>query len=166
MPSAPDLEIIVDKQARTLRLMRAGRLENRFGIALGRNAGADKCIEGDCATPLGEFFVCARNPRSRFYRSLCISYPNAEHAGRGLRDGLITAQEHALIIDALRERRMPPQKTRLGGEIYIHGENPDDGTGAPRARRDWTHGCIALDNGAMQTLYAAVALGTPVSIRP
>jgi murein L,D-transpeptidase YafK len=164
MQRAANLNLIVDKGVRTLRLMRAGRLERCYPISLGRNAGADKCVEGDCATPLGEFFICARNPHSRFLLSLCISYPNAEHAARGLRDGLITAQEYTLIIEALREQRMPPQKTRLGGEIYIHGENPDASSCAQQ-RQDWTHGCIALDNSAMQELYAEASIGTPVWIR-
>ncbi|MFI4890613.1 MAG: murein L,D-transpeptidase family protein [Steroidobacterales bacterium] len=166
MNPAQDPEIIVDKAARTLSLVRAGRLERRYPIALGRNAGADKCVEGDCATPLGDFFICAKNPHSRFFLSLCLSYPNAGHAGRGLRDGLITPHEYALIMDALRDGRMPPQKTRLGGEIYIHGEDPGAAAAAPQVRRDWTHGCIALDNGSMQELYATVPIGTAVSIRP
>lgn len=37
----------------------------------------------------------------------------------------------------------------------IHG----GGTG-----RDWTWGCIALDNQNMQVLYSSLALGTPVLI--
>ena len=125
-------------------------------MAIGRNAGADKTAEGDCATPLGDFTVCVRNPRSRFFLSLCLSYPNAEHAARGLRDGLIDAAQYAQILAALRAGTLPPQKTRLGGEIYIHGENPDG--------RDWTHGCIALGNRAMLEIYDRVRLGTPVHI--
>ena len=63
-----------------------------------------------------------------------------------------------LELDALDQGRMPPQHTRLGGAIYIHGELP--------AGRDWTHGCIALDNPSMQELFDIAAIGTPVSIRP
>jgi murein L,D-transpeptidase YafK len=127
-------------------------------VALGRNAFEDKIQEGDLATPLGDFFICARNSRSRYFRSLCLSYPNREHASRGLQSGLISAREYWLILDALDQGRMPPQHTRLGGAIYIHGELP--------AGRDWTHGCIALDNPSMQELFDIAAIGTPVSIRP
>jgi murein L,D-transpeptidase YafK len=158
MPSV--LKIVVAKQARTLRLLREDHIERNYPIALGRNSAADKSVEGDHATPLGEFYICAKNPRSRYFLSLCISYPNAEDAERGLAAGLIAAAEYAQILDALRARRMPPQHTRLGGEIYIHGRGGKRGI----AEGDWTRGCIALDDADMQHLYDCVALGTPVSI--
>jgi murein L,D-transpeptidase YafK len=125
-------------------------------VAIGRNAQADKAVEGDCATPLGEFTVCARNPRSRFFLSLCLAYPNEAHAARGLRDGLIDAAVHARIVAALRAGTLPPQKTRLGGEIYIHGAQPSG--------RNWTQGCIALGDSAMLEVYDRARLGTRVLI--
>lgn len=149
-------EILIEKAARRLRLRVPGEPERWYPVVLGRNAGADKAVEGDLATPLGEFTVCARNPRSRFFLSLCLSYPNAAHATRGLASGLIDAVEYGLILAALDTGRVPPQKTRLGGEIYIHGEDPQS--------RDWTHGCIALRNGAMLEVYDRVAHGTRVLI--
>jgi murein L,D-transpeptidase YafK len=149
-------EIFIDRTARLLRLVAAGEPERRYPVAIGRNADADKAVEGDCATPLGEFTICARNPRSRFFLSLCLSYPNEAHAARGLRDGLIDAAVHAAILAALRAGTLPPQKTRLGGEIYIHGADPGG--------RDWTHGCVALANSAMLEVYDRVRLGTWVLI--
>ena len=162
-----DARITIHKRSRTLLLHVGERLERTYPVALGRNCAADKAVEGDEATPLGEFFVCAKNPRSRFFLSLCISYPNAAHADRGLRCGLIDAREHAQIIDALSARRTPPQHTRLGGEIYIHGEVPGaaaPGAAAPGA--DTTRGCIALANPQMRRLYDLAPLGTPVVIEP
>jgi murein L,D-transpeptidase YafK len=153
--------IVVAKQARTLTLLSEDRIERNYPIALGRNSAADKAVEGDHATPLGEFYICAKNPRSKYFLSLCISYPNAEDAERGLAAGLIAAEEYAEILEAIRARRMPPQHTRLGGEIYIHGR------GAAKrgiGEVDGTRGCIALDDADMQHLYGRVALGTPVSI--
>jgi murein L,D-transpeptidase YafK len=153
--------IVVAKQARTLSLLRENRVERHYPIALGRNSAADKSVEGDHATPLGEFYICAKNPRSKYFLSLCISYPNAEDAQRGLAAGLIGAKEYADILEAIRARRMPPQHTRLGGEIYIHGR----GTAKPGIGEiDGTRGCIALDDADMQHLYDRVSLGTPVSI--
>jgi hypothetical protein len=43
--------ILVAKRARTLDLILDGHLERRYSIALGRNAAADKSVEGDHATP-------------------------------------------------------------------------------------------------------------------
>jgi len=155
------LHIVVRKQARTLLLYLEDRLERTYPVALGRNWAADKAVEGDEATPVGEFYICAKNPRSRYFRSLCISYPNAEDAERGLAAGLITPQEHAQIHAAIRQRTMPPQRTRLGGEIYIHGQGPAQRNDNSK---DWTRGCIALENTAMQELYELISLGTPIRI--
>ena len=160
MKASEEFAILVQKRARALLLYAGGRLQRTYSVVLGRNWAADKSVEGDEATPLGEFYVCAKNPRSKYFLSLCISYPNAEDADRGLATGLISAAEHAQIHEALRMRRMPPQYTRLGGEIYIHGANPLPGL----ALKDWTRGCIALENPAMQELYGLVSVGSPVVI--
>ncbi len=156
-----DARITVHKGSRTLLLHVGERLERTYPVALGRNCAADKAVEGDEATPVGEFYICAKNPRSKFFLSLCISYPNAEDAQRGLAAGLISAGEHANILAAIRALRMPPQRTGLGGEIYIHGQD----AAQPHGRsKDWTRGCIALDNNSMQELYDRVGIGTPVLI--
>jgi murein L,D-transpeptidase YafK len=157
--------ITVVKHSRQLNLLSGRELICTYPIALGRNSGADKSVEGDEATPLGEFYICAKNPRSRYFLSLCISYPNAEDAARGLAAGLISTAEHAQILDAMKARRMPPQNTRLGGEIYIHGlglGHSDSNSGEPQG----TRGCIALNNVDMQDLYDRVAIGTSVAIVP
>ena len=155
--------ITVAKRSRQLSLLSGPELVRTYPIALGRNSEADKSLEGDEATPLGEFYICAKNPRSRYFLSLCISYPNAEDAERGLAAALISVGEHAQILDAVNARRMPPQKTRLGGEIYIHGHGHSHGNGGePRG----TRGCIALNDADMQDLYDRVSIGTPVIIVP
>jgi len=153
--------ITVVKRSRQLNLLSGRELIRTYPIALGRNSEADKSVEGDEATPLGEFYICAKNPRSRYFLSLCISYPNAEDAARGLAAGLISTAEHAQILDAMNARRMPPQNTRLGGEIYIHGHGDSD-SGEPQG----TRGCIALNDADMQDLYDRVSIGTPVIIIP
>jgi murein L,D-transpeptidase YafK len=163
MSGADGWRIVVRKRARTLLLECDGRPGRTFRVQIGRNVEADKAVEGDEATPLGEFYVCAKNPRSRYFLSLCLSYPNLEHAARGLAAGLISPAEHAAIADAIRRQVMPPQHTRLGGEIYLHGH----GARAPaQPAKDWTRGCIALEDADMQELYERASLGTPVLITP
>jgi murein L,D-transpeptidase YafK len=157
VPAEP--RIVVAKEARQLQLWLGTQLQRTYPITLGRNGAADKSVEGDEATPLGEFYICAKNPRSKFFLSLCLSYPNAEDAERGLAAGLIGAEEHRQILDAIRLGRMPPQHTPLGGEIYIHGSSN-------RSDPNGTRGCIALDNAAMQELYGQVEIGTAVIIGP
>jgi len=148
--------IRIEKTRRRLLLTSDEGARHEYPVTLGRNP-ADKATEGDHATPLGEFYICAKNPRSKFFLSLCLSYPNAEDAARGLGNGLISAAQHDDIVAALGAGKVPPQHTALGGEIYIHGDGQ---------RSDSTRGCIALENAAMKTVYDAVEVGTPVEIVP
>jgi murein L,D-transpeptidase YafK len=117
----------------------------------------DKVRQGDRRTPEGDFYIFTKNDKSAFYLSLGISYPNAAHAERGLRDGLINKLEYDTIITALNEKKAPPQNTKLGGDIYLHGNG---------AGRDWTWGCVALEDSDIRELFNLVAVGTPVTIKP
>src|SRR5205823_14674797 len=105
----------------------------------------------------GDFYIFTKNDQSAFYLSLGISYPNEAHATRGLHDGLITKTQYDTIMNALKAKQAPPQNTRLGGDIYIHG----NGSGS-----DWTWGCVALENEDIRELFSAVGVGTPVTIQP
>ncbi len=153
----PEASIEISKARRELRLYSGGELLRRYRIGLGFEPRADKVREGDGATPEGEYFVCVKNPQSRYHLSLGLSYPNATDGRRGLETGLISRRQESRIADADRRRRRPPWDTALGGEIFIHGH----GSGA-----DWTLGCIALDNPDIEELFVAVEVGTPVLIEP
>ncbi|HWS85537.1 MAG TPA: L,D-transpeptidase [Pyrinomonadaceae bacterium] len=149
--------VVVEKGARRLRLYAGGELVRVRRVALGFTPEGDKVRQGDGRTPEGEFQVCMKNPKSSFYLSLGLTYPNAEDAERGLRDGLITRAQHKGITRALAGGRCPPWNTALGGEIFIHG----GGTAS-----DWTFGCVALENPEIKELFDALPAGTPVRILP
>ena len=149
--------IVVYKKERKLELYSDQKLVRSYRVGLGFNPVADKQREGDGATPEGDFYVFVKNNKSAYYLSLGVSYPNVEDAQRGLRDGLITQTQYNAIVDAQRRKVGPPQYTKLGGLIYIHGH----GVGS-----DWTLGCVALENEHMKELFDSVAVGTPVTIKP
>ncbi|HEX8250689.1 MAG TPA: L,D-transpeptidase [Pyrinomonadaceae bacterium] len=150
-------QLVVKKKERLLQVYDEGELVKTYKVALGRAPQGDKQIEGDGKTPEGEFYVFTKNDKSKFYLSLGLSYPNAEAAQRGLKENLITREEYDEILKAIAEKRMPPQKTALGGEIYIHGGGISN---------DWTEGCMALPNEEIKELFAAIPVGTNVSIQP
>jgi murein L,D-transpeptidase YafK len=149
--------LVVKKSARKLEFFDGEKLLKTYRIVLGFAPAGDKEIEGDGKTPLGEFYVFTKNDQSKFYLSLGLSYPNTDDAERGLRENLISREEYDEIRRAIAEKRMPPQNTRLGGEIYIHG----GGAGS-----DWTWGCVALENEQIREIFDAVPAGAKVTILP
>ena len=149
--------IIVKKAQRKLFLYSGDKLVRTYRIGLGLSPVGDKVRQGDRRTPEGDFYIFTKNDKSAFYLSLGISYPNAPHAERGLRDGLITKAQYNTIMQALDAHKAPTQNTKLGGDIYIHG----NGAGS-----DWTWGCVALENDDIRELFNSVTVGTPVTIRP
>jgi lipoprotein-anchoring transpeptidase ErfK/SrfK len=148
--------ILVEKSSHRLTVLDAGRPVKTYRCAVGGGRG-DKTREGDRCTPEGRFYVCVKNPHSKYVLSLGLSYPNEEDAARGLRDGLIGRAEHDRIVRSVQRRGVPPWKTALGGEIMIHGNG---------AGRDWTLGCVAMEDADIRELYPAIPVGTEVEIRP
>ncbi len=157
LPRMTAPRILISKGERRLEVFDGEQFVAAFAIGLGFAPDGDKAIEGDGRTPEGNFYIFTKNPESRFFLSLGVSYPSREDAERGLAEGLISDEEHRSIVSAIDEKRMPAQKTKLGGEIYIHGGG---------GQNDWTEGCVALKNSEMQALFDAIPVGTPVTIRP
>ena len=153
----PSPRIVVKKAERKLFLYSGNKLVRTYRIGLGLSPVGDKVRQGDRRTPEGDFYIFTKNDKSAFYLSLGLSYPNAAHAQRGLRDNLITKAQYDTIIQALNAGKAPPQNTKLGGDIYIHGNG---------AASDWTWGCVALEDADIRELFSVVTVGTPVSIKP
>ena len=151
------IHILIQKSARILEVFDDEQLVRSYNVALGFAPDGDKEIEGDGKTPEGEFYVFTKNPQSKFHLSLGISYPSIDDAVRGIDCGLISETERPQIADAIRDEKMPPQKTALGGEIYIHGGGVEN---------DWTDGCVALENEEIEELFDAIPVGTRVRILP
>ena len=139
--------VVVDKSDRKLYLLRDGKVYRQYAISLGGMPRGAKQRAGDLKTPEGNYTLDWRNPKSRFYKSIHISYPNEQ-------DRLQAAQ---LGVDP-------------GGDIMLHGEHylPALKRVFRRARnnRDWTEGCIALNNEYIDEIWHEVADGTPIEIRP
>ncbi|HYO15432.1 MAG TPA: L,D-transpeptidase family protein [Thermoanaerobaculia bacterium] len=135
--------VIVDKLGRRGLLIAGGKVVDQYTVELGHNGLSDKLYEGDRATPEGRYRVTSKRDRgqTRFHRALMLDYPTEEDR-----------REHA---EALR-RGLVPRGRGPGGLIEIHGHG---GRGI-----DWTDGCVALRNADMDRLFAAVEVGTPVTI--
>lgn len=158
LPAAcENARLVVYKEARILQFLDGDTLLREYAIGLGGNPLGTKRREGDGRTPEGEYYVCVKNGQSRFHLSFGLSYPNVEDARRGLEEGLIDEVVFAAIVEAIQKGERPPWGTALGGEICIHGHG---------GGRDWTEGCIAIENWQMDELWPLISLGCPVTIYP
>lgn len=138
--------VVVKKSERKLMLVKGGEVVREYRVALGDNPYGHKMHQGDERTPEGEYILDWRNPRSNYYKSIHVSYPNE-------RDQLFA-----------RAMGMDP-----GGMIMIHGMPDYLRTPAVMRqfnRRDWTDGCIAVTNDEMEEIWRAVRDGTPIDIVP
>jgi len=149
----PDVRIVVEKSLRRLTLLSGARPIIRYRVGLGFAPSDNKAREGDGRTPEGELRVVTRNEKSRFRRFLGLSYPRPAD----ITQGAVTLDERASIERAFRDGTQPPWETPLGGAVGIHGHGGSS---------DWTSGCIALDDAAIDLLWEAVPLGTPVRVVP
>jgi uncharacterized protein YijF (DUF1287 family) len=155
-----DTWIKVWKRERKLFLIKGDTVIQSFRIALGAdNPVGNKVKRGDGATPEGRYFIAELDgsPEAGRYgaRSMRLSYPSADDARRALREHLIDKSTYLGIVRAVRAGEVPPQHTALGGSIRIHGGG---------SSKDWTLGCIALDDRDVTTLYASISKGTRVDV--
>ncbi len=137
-------QVVVLKQERTLTLLSRGQLIRTYKVALGGSPAGAKEQQGDHKTPEGHYVLDRRNPKSRFYKSIHISYPNHQDRQRATQHGVAP-----------------------GGDIMIHGlPNGFGWLGAKHRLQDWTDGCIAVTDAEIDEIWNLVPEGTPIEIRP
>ena len=133
-------KVVVDKSARRMHLLHHGEVLESYDIGLGFAPAGHKQIEGDGKTPEGVYYIDRRNPNSKFFLSIGISYPNP--------------------VDRAKAHEIGKSP---GGDIFIHGRGPTYKKGSPK---DWTAGCIAVTDKEMRHIYSMVRTGTPIHISP
>lgn len=137
-------KIEVMKAKRRLVIYRKAVMVKQYKVSLGRQPRGHKRMRGDNKTPEGEYLISGKNPNSKFYLSLRISYPNEQDT--------IWAEQ----------RGYSP-----GGDIMIHGlPNRRGFIGSAHRLRDWTNGCIAVTNSEIREIWKLVPVGTPIFIWP
>lgn len=137
----PVTQIVVNKSDRRMYLLSGSRVLKAYKVSLGNEPRGHKLSEGDGRTPEGTYFINRFNPNSAYHLSLGISYPN--------------------IQDSLRSQSMGLQP---GGDIFIHGRGAEGR--ARQSIKDWTAGCIAVEDEEIEDIYAMVRPGVPIVINP
>ena len=137
-------EVLVIKSEKRLYLIADGERFASFKVTFGGDPEGHKQEVGDQRTPEGHYTLGYKNINSRYYKSIRISYPNAQDR-----------------LNAL-QRGVDP-----GGDIMIHGQPNGWGWASPVMQIfSWTDGCVALTNANMDKIWESVEPGTPIEIRP
>jgi murein L,D-transpeptidase YafK len=136
--------VVVRKSQRELALMRGGNVVRSYHVQLGLNPVGQKERSGDFRTPEGSYRLERRNPRSDFFLSLKVSYPNEQDM-----------------------RRAHAHHWETGGSIMIHGL-PNTLKHEPEyyESHDWTDGCIAVSNADMVEIWMLVPDDVTIDILP
>lgn len=136
--------VLVIKSQRTLYLLRDGEPYRSYPVSLGSVPRGHKQRAGDERTPEGLYWLADKNPNSPFYRSIRISYPDAQDRARAQKLG----------VDP-------------GNDIMIHGQPLESPWPVEVSLMfNWTDGCIAVSNAAMDDIWTQVSAGTLIEIRP
>ncbi len=156
-------QIIIDKHSRTLSFFRDDKRLLHCPISIGINTVTHKTSLQDYATPEGEYHILYKKNSKLYGWFLGMSYPNEADAWLAFFYGRIDQKTLGRIVAAAKARRFPPQDTALGGALGIHGGGvvrKDEGGAA----RDWTRGCVALNDEDMLRLYRMTKVGANVRI--
>lgn len=145
--NTPIIEVKVYKAERLIKLMHRDQTIQSYPMRLGFDPIGHKVQEGDGKTPEGQYVLDWRNPKSAFYKSLHVSYPNAQDQAKAKQLGV-----------------------SAGGDIMIHGSAtttqveklPELMTYLPQ--KDWTWGCMAVRNVDMDEIWQLVDDGTIITI--
>jgi len=138
-------KLVVYKKKRMMYAYKNGKVVEEFRISLGKNGDRGNKVEaGDYRTPIGSYSIVRKKCDSRLYKSLMISYPSEADKARARAKGV-----------------------NPGGYITIHGQpkwNADGRGDNYTLSRDWTEGCMAVPNLAMDRLWRAVEKGVKIEI--
>lgn len=161
--SAEILKLRLYKSERKLLLIDVnGKTVNEFSVMLGRQPIGAKQRQGDNKTPEGAYLLDSKNPKSKFYKSLHVNYPNKkdlENARiKGIKDPGDNIMIHGLpndfgpYMDFLRSVGLDTLADGLIRQAlpFI----------------DWTQGCIAVTDKDMDIIYSLVKVPTMFFIYP
>jgi len=149
-PTPPVTRILIKKEAHTMDLYAGREVVASYKVAIGPGGTGPKRKEGDMTTPVGRYKIVMHQP-SQYKVFLRLDYPNAEDFRR---------------FNEAKARGELPKTARIGGDIGIHGPPVTvPSVAKPFLKlRDWTAGCIALNDDEISEVASLVRDGTPVDI--
>jgi murein L,D-transpeptidase YafK len=143
-PPTKAARILVKKSEHTMLLLaKDDAVLGAYRVSIGPGGAGPKKREGDRVTPVGRYHVTMHQP-SQFKIFLRLDYPNAEDRAR---------------FERLKRDGELPNGATIGGDIGIHG-----GTPPSLKDRDWTLGCVAVEDDEIVQIARLVPDGVIVDI--
>jgi len=137
-------KVIVKKSERKIFLIKNNKIIKKYKISLGDSPKGHKVRSGDEKTPEGVYVLDWKNPNSKYFLSIHVSYPNSAD-----------------------KKKAESLGVNPGGDIFIHGSpNKYEWAEFVLSFFDWTNGCIAVKNRDMKEIWDNVKSGTPIEILP
>lgn len=159
------IDLVINKSSKELAVKQGDKIIKRYPVATGKGGVGTKRLIGDKKTPIGVYRIIDFKENSKFHFFMQLDYPNLLDAWYGYKNNVISAGEFKKITYAYKNDSKPPQDTRLGGYIGIHGIGEEtDQKKQIHNGYNWTDGCIALTNEQINELKKYVSIGTRVII--
>lgn len=164
-------EIVVFKKQRELHLMFEHEVQKSYPVKLSLSynnplfKSAAKRREGDMQTPVGYYSISKKRQRTRFPKSLLISYPNWKDKHNAKVLGIPDDQIGGMILIHGNPYRPSAGVRNFAAKLGIEEETLDSW-----ARDyfypffDWTDGCIAVSDEEMDEIFELVQKDTKITI--
>lgn len=143
-------------------LARDGEAPMCYPIAMGAWPYEAKFESDGESTPEGWYHVGLKLsddpadgvPKTSFHRGLLIDYPNAEDVAHALREDVVPPATADALLSDVNAGKVPSQETHMGGAILIHGYGA--------SVKNWTAGCVALEDEDVDILWEQAEVGDPI----
>lgn len=161
-----NISIVIDRKNYKLILYADSVEIKKYKVSFGRNNSVNKKSKNDLITPLGTYKICSIDSKTDLYKKFNLNYPNEKDAAEAFKNNYLSYDEYLNILQALQNGECPPNNTRLGADISIHGIGKYDiiFRNLPFVF-NWTNGSIALSNQSIDELSKILEIGTKIVIK-
>ncbi|MFP4498524.1 MAG: murein L,D-transpeptidase family protein, partial [Vulcanimicrobiota bacterium] len=153
-----DAQLVVYKSRYRMDLYSGKILLKSYKIGLSNKPAGDKLKEGDRRTPVGEYYICEKYPMRAWME---INYPNKQNAEKGLKNKVIDKEQYRKIVYFAGMGGIPWHDSDMGNDIGLHAGGFDYG----RMRKDYTAGCVGLEDAEAYEIHRIILPGTRVLIK-
>ncbi len=168
VPREEPVLVLVDHEHHQAARYENGRRVSVVEVEFGQAEGT-KEVQGDLKTPKGMYFVVHKyrgaftGKYGDYYGGhwIKLNYPNRYDAERGVAQGVVDRETARGISRLWRRRKLPTQKTRLGGGIGFHGWA---GAWTKREQGGLSWGCVVMHNEDIAKWFDVIPKGAMVVI--